>query len=254
MRKSKKWPAYNELAWVDHILASPEDTAEECDVYFRLINENTESTPETMLHLGCGGGLHDYNFKKHFSVTGVDISEGMIKCARELNPEIHYIMGDMRTIRLPIHFDVVIIPDSIGYITSLKDLEKTIETAVTHMKGGGILLITVHLKEEFQENNFVYTGAKDDVSITLFENNTIIGQDKDLYEAVMVYLIRKRGELTVHHDCHVIGLFTGSEWNTLFCEAGLTVSCFPLAGLYDRYLMGEGEYPMSVFVCTKKRS
>ena len=128
-----------------------------------------------------------------------------------------------------------------------------IETAVYHLKSGGVLLITAHLREEFQENNFVYTGAKDDISITLFENNTLIGPEKDSYEAVLIYLIRRKGELTVHEDCHVIGLFPEAVWDTLLGEAGLSVQRTPLGGLYDRYLMGEGAYPMSVFVCTKTR-
>jgi len=249
--RSSEWPAYNALAWIDMVLSTPEDTAEECERYYQLIRDSAERSPETLLHLGCGAGLHDYNFKQYFSITGVDISEGMLKIAQDLNPGISYILDDMRSVRLDARFDAVIIPDSIGYMTTEEDLRKAIETAGSHLKPGGVLLITAHLREEFQENNFVYTGSNDDVSVTVFENNTITGPLKEKYEAVIVYLIRRNGELTIHHDRHVIGLFSGQTWNMLFEGAGLKVQRIPMNGLYDRYIMGEGEYPLTVFICRK---
>jgi len=39
------------------------------------------------------------------------------------------------------------------------------------LKPGGVLLIVANIKEEFRENNFVYTGSKGDVEVTIFENN-----------------------------------------------------------------------------------
>ena len=76
--------------------------------------ENSKIEVETLLHLGCGGGHNDYTFKKHFKVTGVDISENMLKLARKLNSEVTYYYGDMRDIKLTGCFDAVTILDSIN--------------------------------------------------------------------------------------------------------------------------------------------
>ncbi len=38
----------------------------------------------------------DYHYKKHFKVTGVDLSEAMLKKAQVKNPECFYFVGDMR--------------------------------------------------------------------------------------------------------------------------------------------------------------
>ena len=48
--------------------------------------------------------------------------------------------------------------------------------------------------------NFVYTGEKNGLDITLFENNHIYKTKPDSYEATLVYLIRRHGELTTQKD------------------------------------------------------
>ena len=46
-------------------------------------------------------------------MTGVDLSEGILDIAKQTNPEIEYLKGDIRDINLNRHFDVLAIPDSI---------------------------------------------------------------------------------------------------------------------------------------------
>ncbi|MDO9574639.1 MAG: class I SAM-dependent methyltransferase, partial [Candidatus Contubernalis sp.] len=76
------WMAYNELAWTDDILAPPETYKEEALIYVEAIKSRIYAQTVTMLHLGCGAGGHDFHFKEHFTVTGVDISEGMLALAK----------------------------------------------------------------------------------------------------------------------------------------------------------------------------
>jgi len=92
----------------------------------------------------------------------------MLNIARENNSEVTYINGDMRTVNLPHVFDVVIIPDAIMYMTSIADLKKAISNAVRHLKRGGVFLVVTHIKEDFQNNNFAYSGEKEDIHVTVF--------------------------------------------------------------------------------------
>lgn len=249
--QANRWLSYGDLAWTESILTSFEDYAEETDFYVNVINENAEIKVKTLLHLGCGAGGNDYIFKKHFKVTGVDISEEMLRVAREINPEVTYLHGDMRSIDLKERFDAVAIPDSIDYMTTLSELEAAIDTSCKHLKPGGLLLVVAKTRENFRENNFCYTGAKDGVEITIFENNYIPKTDRAIYEATLVYLIRREGKLSIHTDCHVLGLFSQTEWLSLLKGAGLTVHQTRLDGAYDRFILGEGEYPQQVFVGVK---
>ncbi|MGF1616030.1 MAG: class I SAM-dependent methyltransferase [Gammaproteobacteria bacterium] len=117
---ASSWIAYNELAWTEDLLADPADYEDDVAGYVDLIKRNSSHAPCTLLHLGCGAGGHETFFKQYFAVTGVDISRGMLDKARLRHPDVEYIEGDMRTVRLGRVFDVVVIPDSIDYMSSLR--------------------------------------------------------------------------------------------------------------------------------------
>jgi len=40
---------------------------------------------------------------------------------------------------------------------------------------------------------------------------------------VFVYLVRQQGELTIHTDHHILGLFTKKVWEQAFWDAGLGI-------------------------------
>jgi len=245
------WISYNDLAWTEDWLADPSEYEEEVLVYVDLIKRSATEPPLTLLHLGSGAGGHDWIFKRHFKVTGVDLSLGLLNKARVAHPDIEYLEGDMRTLRLNRQFDAVVIPDSIDYMTSLDDLRQAIQNAVMHLKTGGVFLVVAKTEEAFQNNNFAYTGEKSGVHVTLFENNYINPFRPNTYEATLVYLIRKQGELTIHTEHQVLGLFSQATWEKLFNDAELTMQRTSLEGIYDQYLLGDGEYPLTVFVGQK---
>ena len=251
MIKMSKWKAYNELAWTEEWLGEQSEYQEEVSVYVRLVHEYSAQPPQTMLHLGSGAGSHDRFFKQHFQITGVDLSPGMQDLAGKANPEVEYIQGDMRTIRMNKEFDVVIIPDSIDYMLTEDDLAQAIKTAVLHLKPGGVLLVVGKTREIFMNNNFAYSGHKNGVHVTLLENNHVYPDQPDFYEAVFCYLIREKQELTMHTEQHVLGLFSEEQWTGVFKRAGMTMDQKPLTGIYDRYILNQGEYPMIIFVGCK---
>lgn len=245
------WKAYNELAWTDKFFVDMESYEDEVMIYIKSIKNIISVATPTMLHLGCGAGGHDYHFKKHFKVTGVDVSPGMLDMAKKTNTDVAYVLGDMRSINLNVKFDAVVIPDSIAYMSTLEDLKQTLKNATSHLKTGGVLLVVAHTKEEFSENNFVYTGSKDNIHITLFENNHIISDST--YEATMIYLIRKGADTSIHHEIHTLGLFPYEQWLSIFKECQLKVEEINTDHLYDDYLLEEGEYKLKVFIGTLMR-
>ncbi len=250
------WIAYNDLAWVDDWLADAADYEREAAVYVELMRRAATSglgrAPRTLLHLGCGAGGHDREFKRHFAITGVDLSPGMLNMARARHPEIEYLEDDMRFVRLNRHFDAVVIPDGIDYMTTPDELRQAVRTAVEHLHPGGVLLVVGKPAETFQDNNFAYTGEKDGVHVTLLENNYVNPYRPGTYEATLCYLIRRRGDLTTHADLHVLGLFPQATWDQVFQEAGLAMRQEILDGVYDTFLLNDGAYPMTIFVGQKR--
>lgn len=245
------WISYNDLAWTEDWVADPAEYEHEVMVYVDLIKGAAAEPPRTLLHLGSGAGGHDTIFKRHFAVTGVDLSVGMLNKARQAHPDVEYFEGDMRTIRLNRQFDAVAIPDSIDYMASQEDLQQAIQTAVTHLKTGGVLLVVAKTEEIFRNNNFAYSGERAGIHVTVLENNFINPFRPHTYEATLVYLIRRQGELTIHTDHQVLGLFPQALWDEVFRNAGMTMQKKDLEGIYDAFILNGGEYPLVVFVGQK---
>ncbi|MFC2032891.1 class I SAM-dependent DNA methyltransferase [Chloroflexota bacterium] len=247
-----KWLAYSDLAWTDHIIAPPDEYAKETESLINAIKEHSVNEVKTLLHLGCGAGGSDYTFKRHFKVTGIDISGKMLEIARDLNPEAVYHHGDMRTIELGEFFGAVVVPESIDYMRTENELYSAIITAQKHLKPGGLFLVVANIAERFNRNNFVYTGSQDDIEITLFENNYVPAYPGTTYEVTLVYLIRSKGKLKIYNDRHILGLFKLETWLNLLKRAGFDIiNQINLDHGYDQYIAGEGKYPRLMFVCRK---
>lgn len=245
------WLAYNDLAWTEAWLTDPTGTEQEACHYVALLRRHVTVPSPTLLHLGSGAGGMDGVFKQHFTVTGVDLSPGMLARARSQHPDIEYLEGDMRTIQLGRQFDAVAIPDSIDYMATREELAQALATAVAHLRPGGTLLVVAKTLETFRNNNFAYSGEREGIHVTLLENNHVYPERPEAYEAVLHYLVRKDGELVMHTDRHMLGLFPQAAWEAAFRDLKLRFEQSILDGVYDDYLLGEGAYPMQVFIGVK---
>lgn len=251
-RAPSPWLAYNELAWTDALLVDPADCESEVLGFVEALRAASPHNLQSLLHLGSGAGAYDRVFKRYFSVTGVDVSPGMLALARAANPEVEYIQGDMRTLRLGREFDAVVIPDSIDYMVTRDDLDAALQTAARHLRPRGTILVLAKPAEAFQDNNFAYVGERDGVHVTLLENNRVDPARPGCYEAILVYLVRRHGELSIYTDRHLLGLFARRAWEEAFAAASLDVDAVPLEGAYDPYLLGEGRYAQTIFVGGKR--
>jgi SAM-dependent methyltransferase len=216
---------YGDLAWTWPIISPVEDYIEETELFSKLIREHSKIEVKTLLHLGCGGGHNDYTFKKHFKVKSLDISEDMLGLAKKLNQEVNYQYGDMRTIQLEERFGAVTILDSINYIRTVEDLQKTFITAYEHLKPGGVFLTFMEqIAGQFkQKNTTCSTHSKGDVEITFIENYYDPDPNDTNYEAIFIYLIRIGGKLEIHSDRHLCGIFKLKTWLKLLKEVGFKV-------------------------------
>ncbi len=239
---------YHDLSWIWPIISPPEDYAEETELFSRVIKDHAKIEVKSLLHLGCGGGRNDYTFKKHFDVTGVDISEDMLSLAKELNPNVNYHLGDMRSLRLKNSFDSVAAPDSLNYMKTEKELHQTFLTAYEHLKPGGVFLtIAEESRERFKQNRTISsTHSQKDIQITFVENSFDPDPADTYFEMTFIYLVRKRGQLKIYTDSHLLGLFEIDVWHRLLRETGFDVK--ELKFEHSTFLEDEF-FPM--FICIK---
>lgn len=101
----------------------------------------------TILELASGTGSHALELeKKGYTIIATDNSEEMITYAKQkassVKSGIDFRVQDMRSIKIPEHaFDAIIcLFDSIGYITSNDDLNKTFRGIFNHLKKNGLFV------------------------------------------------------------------------------------------------------------------
>jgi SAM-dependent methyltransferase len=234
---------YGDLAWTWPIISAPETYIEESERAARLIREHSQIEAKTLLNMGCGGGHNDWTLKKHFRLTGADVSEDMLALARGRNPEVTYHVGDMRTLRLGETFDAVVIFDSIDYMLTEDDLRAAFETAFLHVEPGGVFLTYQEIRPETFKQNVVQhqVGRECDVEIVFIENYYDPDPSDTTIECAFIYLIRRGGKLQIETDRHLCGIFPTETFGALLREVGFEVKELP----------GKKPEDATTFICLK---
>ena len=216
---------YRDMAWAWPIISPPEDYAEEAEMFRCAIEKHSKIPVRTLLDLGCGGGHNDFHLKKHCKVTGIDLSEGMLGNARALNPDVEYLAGDMRRVRLGRQFDSVIIADSIMYMRDESDMLAAFRTAYEHLRPGGVFCTYIEeLPECFAAATYTHQPReKDGVEITLIEHKWDTDAADTTFELLFIYLVKEGRAMRVETDRHRCGIFPLTIWKALLKGAGFTV-------------------------------
>jgi SAM-dependent methyltransferase/pimeloyl-ACP methyl ester carboxylesterase len=222
---------YNDLAWLwpmwgDHA----SEYTRYCDFVVGLIHQHSLRPVGSMLNIACGGGKNVFNLKKHFAVTGLDLSPAMLDGAVGLNPECEFVEGDMRSFTLGRTFDAILIDDGISSMTSRGELAAAFQAAFRHLEPGGVMVVTADVtKENFVQNETTFTPASgkskpETMEIVFIENVFDPDPEDDHYEAVMIYLIRENGLLRVETDRSLLGIYSLGTWRRTLSETGFAIS------------------------------
>ena len=213
---------YRQIADWWPLLSPPEEYAEEAEYYRNALVSSASAPIHTLLELGSGGGNNASYLKKHFQMTLVDLSPGMLEVSRKLNPECEHLQGDMRSVRLGRQFDAVFIHDAIAYMTSREDLLSALRTAFVHLKPGGVALFAPdHTRESFKP--YTDHGGYDLGSRSLRYLEWAWDPDPadSTITCLMVYVLRHGGnEVQTIEDRHICGLFSHGEWLSMLAEIG----------------------------------
>jgi len=216
---------YGDLAWLFPIVSPLEQYLDETELFCRKIAHNLRIPGTTLLHLGCGVGQNDFVFKRHFRVTGLDLSESVLERARRLNPGVRYINGDLRSARLGEVFSVVAAVDCLDYMLTEADLRAAFATAWEHLASGGVFFFLLGMtRERFGQNRTTsWTNSVGGTDVVFIENFYDPDPSDTRFESTMLYLIRQEGELKIEHDRHPCGLFAEARVRELLAEVGFEI-------------------------------
>lgn len=125
--------------------------AQEPDLHFYMQRAGERGGP--VLVLGAANGRVPWSLAGHgFEAVGVDPSEVMIRSAEErrssepaeVSARARFIVSDVRALRLPERFPLVLAPQhALGLMSTLDDLDAFMATVCHHLAPGGTFIFDV---------------------------------------------------------------------------------------------------------------
>lgn len=113
--------------------------------YIRKKINKFHTGAKTLLELGCGTGNNILILKKYFEVSGMDISEQMLKIALKKNPTTKFYLQDMKTFSIDKKFDVILcLYDTINHLTLFSDWKKLFNNVCLHLNKNGVFIFDIN--------------------------------------------------------------------------------------------------------------
>jgi SAM-dependent methyltransferase len=101
----------------------------------KILNKDSK-----ILELGCGTA-ENLSLFKNYAVTGIDISEGMLKLARKKIPAGKFLKGNISDFNLNKKFDLIIcLYDTINHLENFKSWAQLFKCVKAHLSKNGVFI------------------------------------------------------------------------------------------------------------------
>lgn len=211
---------YNLMADIYDLFYHFKDYKKESDFLIKLIHDHKPDS-HSLLEIACGTGRFLEFLQDEYQVTGVDLSEPMLKVAKQRLNTVPLLQGNMVDFNLEKQFDVVCcLFRSIAYCKTLENLNDTLANMAQHTAPGGMVIIEPYYSPE-----------------TLWEGHVDLNQlNEGETKLACMYVTEKIGTLAilnlhclvgtkegVKHFSEIseLGLFTTEQYMNAFQSAGL---------------------------------
>lgn len=204
---------YKELAVYYDRIYGEKNYQNEAEFVKRAIRKCRKSKGNKLLDMGCGTGSHAALLQNDFEILGMDLSDDMLKIARENAKGCAFRKGDMRDFRLNERFDAIICMfTAINYNLSYAELQRTLWNFYDHMEKGGVLIFDFRYVKE----NIGHLG--EGISHDSYEDKgtVIVRHCKPEILNALVYAhfrwdIVQCGRNEMHEEAHLFGIFEIAE-------------------------------------------
>lgn len=222
---------YKESAKLYDELFEQRDYAQACETVDAIVRRYVPDAA-SLLDVACGTGRHLEHFRKRYTSEGVDISREMLEIAQERCPGVLLHERDFTDFDLGRQFDVVVcLFASIGYATSVDQMNDAVKSMATHVRPRGVLLVEPWVTPEAFVVGKLVMDVVDEPNLKV--SRMYISQLRDRTSVYDVhYLVGHENGVSHFIEHEELGLFTRQEMLDAFRRAGLEVLLEDESGLF----------------------
>jgi cyclopropane fatty-acyl-phospholipid synthase-like methyltransferase len=185
-------------SWARFYDAMRGDAAEPAAYVLGLIEEHHPEA-QTLLELGCGTGSILAHLAADYRVTGVDLSEEMLRVAAAKVPGARFLQADMTTLALGETFDAVVcVADAINHLRPFAKWDAVFARAHAHLDDGGVFVFDMNTQLHLSQlaADPPLTQWSDDGDFTMLD---VVERGRDGVEVeITVFERRPSGEFRLH--------------------------------------------------------
>lgn len=221
---------YAELAEWWPVLVPRETYAAECQEVLALAKAVRGRPARSWLELGSATGALASHLPRGVKATLVDRSPEMLAISRRWNRGARHVQADLREVRLDARFDLVLLHDTLMYMTSPADLRAAMRSVAAHLAPDGVAVVVPDVvAETFAEGHVAGGGeAPDGRSARLLEWHWQPDPGSGVYLAEMSFLLRAPGQAVRSvHETHTMGLFSRRAIRGAMKAAGMVEAQVP---------------------------
>ncbi|MCX7678198.1 MAG: methyltransferase domain-containing protein [Spirochaetes bacterium] len=218
---------YNELA--EHYFAIESHHRNIDDDIEFIVHASQKTVGKTLLDLGCGSGEHCFElYRRGFRCTGIDISDQMLKIARERFPSTCTFLK-FNILQLPFakEFDIAIsLFGTMNYFIENPDILTAFTNAKRALRKGGVAIFEiwnsfpVH-KIRQKKLSHISTTHSCDATIERYRGFSIIEESpRTIVEVNYRYIIRDSNGSRELTDQHIMRAFSYKEIAQYLTNAG----------------------------------
>ena len=185
----------------------------EWEQYLLLLLFSFGVQPEASItELGCGTGTMTRRLARSgFKMTGIDLSQNMLRLAKEKGGRINYVHMDMRELDLPEKQDAIIsVCDSVNYLLTNDDLTKVMKGVYDNLKDGGVFIFdlkTEYLFKTFMDGN-TYRENMGDFSY-VWKNH--YDEKSKIHTYDLKFKYREDGKIKTAEELHKQRVFSAAD-------------------------------------------
>lgn len=191
--------------------------------------------PSSVAECACGTGEITLRLKRMgYAVTGLDLSEEMLRVASEKarasGLSIPFVRQDMRSLSLHKRVDAVVCAcDGVNYLTSMESVHRFFESAYTVLKEGGVLLFDVSSRHKLSQTLGCNTLGYDDGTLAYVWKNCY-DEKNHLVEMDLSFFVKEGTRYERFTETHVQRAHAKHE-----VEAALTACGFTNVRVFEAF-------------------